>query len=562
MIRISIGNPLIGFTKKCIKRMEIKKDLIHHAMRIHTCLVWVSSILAISCSMEDIPSPKPEMGVYEIFSATIDEQCPFSSDTKVYADKELNVLWNADDCITIFNKTTSNQQFRFLGGDGDKSGQFTYVSGSDHGSSIDKVYAVYPYDASTGIDGSGVISFQLPAEQTYRKSSFGSGSNTMVSRTEDNELRFKNVGGYLAFQFYGAGVSVSSITLKGNKNEFLAGGCLIDMSGDTPVTTVASSGASTSITLTCEAPVELGASRTDAFDFWFVLPPMTFTKGFTVTVMTSDGGVFEKKTDKSIEIKRSFITRMSLAEVVPKLEGNIVFADDNFKAYCVNHFDRDGDGAVSYDEAKLVKEIDVDTKDIASLVGIEHFTNLESLTCGAKYQYGFVTGGWHLFNAEGEEVIGLLTSLDLSKNTRLEHLNCDVNQLTSLDLSANSALKDVSCKYNYLATLVAGSSASLTEIHCMYNRLTSIDVSGCTSLESLECFSNNLKKIDVSKNVALTRFSCYRNDLRTLDVSNNLSLNYLSCESNPLLMYIWLKKGQTIASFYYDSSVSTVYYKD
>ena len=531
-------------------------------MKFRFCFLGVVSMLVVSCSSEEIPSQKYESNVYEVFNATIDDQCLFSHSTKVYADEELKVLWNADDRITIFNRTTSNQQFRFMGEDGDNAGQFSYVSGSGNGSSLDEVYAVYPYDESTRIDNSGVISLYFPSEQNYMKSSFGPGANTMISRTEDNRLKFKNVGGYLALQFYGAGVSVSSIVLRGNKSELLAGKCSIDMSGATPVTTMVPSGALTSVTLTCENPVMLGSTSSDPVEFWFVLPPMTFTNGFTVTVMTSDGGVFEKTTNKSIEITRSAIQRMSSIEVVPRMEGNIVFADENFKAFCIKNFDKNGDGGVSYEEAKLVKEIDVNTVNIASLKGIEYFTNLESLTCGAKYQYGFVAGGWHLFNENGEEVIGLLTSLDLSKNTKLKYLNCNVNQLTSLDLSANTALNNVSCDYNYLTTLIAGNNASLSELSCKYNQLTSINVSGCPALESLDCYSNQLKNVDVSNNVALTYLSFYRNDLRNLDVSNNMSLNYLSCENNPSLLSIWLKKGQEITSFFYDSSVATVYYKD
>ena len=531
-------------------------------MKLRLCLLGLSTMLVVSCSLDEIPSPKYGSDMYEVFSATIDDHCLYSPGTKVYADEELKVLWNADDRITIFNNNTSNQQFCFTGQDGDNAGPFSYVSGSGNGSSLNEIYAVYPYDESTRIDNSGVISFLLPAEQSYLKDSFGPGANTMVSRTEDNRLKFKNVGGYLAFQFYGAGVSVSSITLKGNKNELLAGKCTINTSSSLPVTTMVSSGASNSVTLTCGNPVQLGSTSSDPVVFWFVLPPMTFTNGFTVTVMTSDGGVFEKTTNKSIEITRSAIKRMSLIEVEPKLEGNIVFDDANFNSFCVANFDKNGDGGVSYEEAKLVKEIDVNTVNIASLKGLEYFTNLESLTCGAKYQYGFVAGGWHLFNEAGEEVIGMLTSLDLSKNTKLKSLNCNVNQLTSLDLSANTALTEVSCDYNYLTTIVTGNNASLSVLSCKFNQLASLDVGGCPALESLDCYSNQLKNVDVSKNVALTYLSFYRNDLRSLDVSNNLSLNYLSCQSNPSLLSIWLKRGQKITSFYYDTSVATVYYKD
>ena len=72
--------------------------------------------------------------------------------------------------------------------------------------------------------------------------------------------------------------------------------------------------ASTEITLTCAEPVALGATAEESVDFWFVVPPVTFSKGFTVTV-NHDGGVFEKTTDKSITIKRNYLSKMAPVEV-------------------------------------------------------------------------------------------------------------------------------------------------------------------------------------------------------------------------------------------------------
>jgi hypothetical protein len=47
-----------------------------------------------------------------------------------------------------------------------------------------------------------------------------------------------------------------------------------------------------------------------------------------------------------------------------------------------------------------------------------------------------------------------------------------------------------------------------------------------------------------------------------LDVSENVALTYLYCLSNQLLTEIWLKTGQTIAEFYYDTSITTIKYKE
>ena len=49
--------------------------------------------------------------------------------------------------------------------------------------------------------------------------------------------------------------------------------------------------------------------------------------------------------------------------------------------------------------------------------------------------------------------------------------------------------------------------------------------------------------------------------LESLDVSGNPLLEVLHCYGNPSLTKIWLKTGQTIGAFLYDSSVSTLNYK-
>lgn len=273
--------------------------------------------LAVSCSIEEVKSPEKENNDV-VFYATIDEQ-PDAA-TKVYADDQLRVLWNEDDRITIFSKFTYNQEYRFLGEDGDNAGAFRKVPNDDYvtGNDLLKSYAIYPYLESTKISNDGVITFTLPSEQIYHQDSFGIGANTMVSASETNELRFKNVGGYLSLKFYGEGVSISSIALKGNNGELLAGKCSIDMSSGLPVLTMDEGRATDTITLVCDPALDLGNSSSEAIAFWFVLPPVTFTKGITVTVTTSDGGVFEKSTSNKLEIGRSAITKLGALEVVPE----------------------------------------------------------------------------------------------------------------------------------------------------------------------------------------------------------------------------------------------------
>ena len=190
--------------------------------------------MVVSCSIEEIMFPESDQRIIhspDVVYATIINQ-PGDLNTKVFADSQLRVLWNEDDRITLFNKYSYGFEYYFKGDDGDTGGAFGKVPNDDvvTGNALDKVYAVYPHQGNTKVNNDGIITFYLPAEQIYAPNSFGRNANTMVSHTDDVQLKFKNVGGYIAFNLYGNDVSVTSITLKGNNHELLAGKCSINMS--------------------------------------------------------------------------------------------------------------------------------------------------------------------------------------------------------------------------------------------------------------------------------------------------------------------------------------------
>lgn len=251
----------------------------------------------------------------ELFYACLEQ--PADAETRVYADENLMVLWHADDRVSIFDRYTYNQEYRFTGETGDNAGAFQKVQTDDFvtGNELPNVYAVYPYQASTRISNAQVLTLTLPSEQMYAVRSFGPGANTMVSATEDNNLLFKNVGGYLVLKLYGEGVYVTSLTLKGNADEPLAGKAVVTAPLEGVPSVEMQTGASREITLTCPEPVALGATAEDYTEFWFVLPPTSFAGGLTVTVTGGKGDRFTKTTERSITITRSEISRMAPLKV-------------------------------------------------------------------------------------------------------------------------------------------------------------------------------------------------------------------------------------------------------
>ena len=270
----------------------------------------IAAALVASCSTQE-KDFQPMQQEDVIYYASFEQ--PTEKGTRVYANEELLLRWTADDRVSIFGKNTYNQQYRFLGETGDNAGGFSKVDVAEYvtGNPIVHVVSVYPYQDGTKITEEEAITLTLPAIQHYEESTFGLDANTMVSVSEDNFLQYKNLCGYLRVSLYGEGVTVSSIRLKGNNGERLAGRATVTMLMDGIPAAVLADGAADEITLVCDSPVVLGATPEESKDFWFVVPPVTFSKGFTISVSQSTGGIYEKSTAKSITIERSNLSKMS-----------------------------------------------------------------------------------------------------------------------------------------------------------------------------------------------------------------------------------------------------------
>ena len=312
-------------------------------------LAGCAMMLALSCAKEkDAPELRQKGG---LFYAAIEDV-----DSKVFADDQLRVLWHQNDLVSIFNKYTYNKQYKFNGNTGDNAGSFSEVPSSDFvtGNTLPLVYAIYPYNEGTSISNDGVISLNFPAAQSYSKNSFGIGANPMVSVSEDNNLLFKNVGGYLMLKFYGE-ACIKTIQLQATQK--IAGAATVTMDlGGTPVIAMADN-ASTKITLDCGEGILVGATEENYTEFWFALPPVSFLRGFTVKITDVYGQTFTKKTTNALTISRNHLEKMAPIELnMPHQSSsdNIVFADASVKSWLVRKFDTNHDGELSFAEAAAV----------------------------------------------------------------------------------------------------------------------------------------------------------------------------------------------------------------
>ena len=283
-------------------------------MRHFALYIGLAAVIVASCSTKenDFVAPAQED---EVFYASFEK--PAEDDTRVYANEDLLLRWTTDDRVSIFNKITYNQEYRFIGQTGDYEGGFNKVNNPEFmtGSEIPHVISIYPFQRQTRVSENEVITVSLPAEQSYAQNSFGLGDNTMVSVSSGNLLQYKSVGGFLVINLYGKNVTIKSITLKGNNGEKLAGDAMVTMPLNGVPTAVMADNGSTEITLTCDTPVELGETPEESTQFWFVVPPVTFSKGYTITVREYTGEVIEKSTEKCITIGRNKLSKMSPLEM-------------------------------------------------------------------------------------------------------------------------------------------------------------------------------------------------------------------------------------------------------
>lgn len=300
-------------------------------MKTYNLFIGLLSLMAAACTVEEPFSPELEeiaTGKGNILHAVIDDDGP---STKTYFDSGLNVLWNKNDSITVFDKVTYGVKYVFKGEEGDPGGDFEEIKspGLHGGVSLNdnSIFAIYPHSKDTKIVQDGTITYTFPNVQIYHVNSFGPGANVMVAKTTDDMLRFKNAMGYLSFRLWGNDVHVSSIILEALGGEAISGKGTIHISENVPVVNMNKTSSSDErIRLFCD-DVLLGTSKENYTEFWFALPPVSFTKakgGFKITVTTTDGGVFTKTAPIDLTIKRKTVEWMAPLEVVPSYNNNVL----------------------------------------------------------------------------------------------------------------------------------------------------------------------------------------------------------------------------------------------
>ena len=206
---------------------------------------------------------------------------------------------------------------------------------------------------------------------------------------------------------------------------------------------------------------------------------------------------------------------------------SIPVPDDAFKAYIISRYDADRNGKLSMEEAEKITRLDINTYDlqIKTLEGIEYFTNLEYLKA-----VGY-----------DDSRRGEVSSLDLSKNVKLETLICPFNRLESLDLQNCTRLKYLDCSSNMLDNMVNyyffSDNTALEYLDCHSNAFFTVYVQDNAALKYIDC-SHTMGQEDFGRCTSLEYIDCsYCQVVVSLNIAGLKKLTTLKCEGNGSLQY-------------------------
>ena len=439
------------------------------------------------------------------------------------------ILWTPGDQISLFygsgtdggslftSQTTTNAAVtNFTGTIG------VITGGADV--SVDQTYfwGLYPYDGTASCDGASITT-TLPAYQVATPGSFAPNTFLSVGRSPGLNMAFYNICGGLMIRVQKEGVR--KVTLHSNDGP-VAGKAriVLDDSGIPSVAEIIDG----SDDIVLEAPE--GQYLEPGVNYYFVTFPHEFANQyFTLTFETyTEIGTYERK--KPFTITRSNFESFTVAidgNVTYGLkEGNIPVPDSGFKAWLAANCDQNSDGEISYQEAKDIEQIWVNSNDwnIQSLQGIEYMENLTHLYCaGYWWEYQTMELPEHYYispsRSEGDCPIGTLLHANVSNNRKLVLLNLSHNEglgdsQNEVDLSNNAYLEEVCFSYSNLEFPEIGHLNNLKHFETRGCHGVVPDFSQFSTLEYLEIgdpwVSDHSFDVDVS--------NC--NDLETFSVDN------------------------------------------
>lgn len=513
------------------------------------CCGLASAMLATNCSKDDVSEPTGSQPKATITASIEQQEEDSESRTSLSSG---NILWADGDAIRLVNQTnTANSDvFTLTGGKGTTNGTF---EGNDIGTGAKN--ALYPASIYTSVAGDGTFTLTLPATQNYAAETFGANANPMVAKSDGtNTLQFKNLCGAIRFQLTGT-ATITSIKIE-TVSEKIAGAATVSMAySDVPALAV------TGTTILTLSNINVALNAVTAKNFYVVFPAGTYAAGLKVTVTDSNNRTFTQTTKSAITIVRSKVTPLKAYAFAPTIN----FPDANLRVALGNLLgltltadgtDIDLNSAANLAAINATTSLDLSSKSLTSLKGIELFTNLQTLKVNGNQLLTLdlskntklttldcsANAGLASLNVKSNGLLTSLTcnncalaTLDVSGNPELLTLTCNNNPLTTLNVTANTKLTSLNCSHCTLTTLTLTGITALLTLDCSNNpNLNALSITNKTKLQTLNCSSCKLESLTLTNNTALVNLNCSSNSIETLNLSKNTNLVTVNCSANQL----------------------------
>lgn len=278
-------------------------------MKRKTLLVFATLLLA--CAREGVQPVEVGFRTFDCFTVSVDD----SPMTKVHMEQGGVIKWDEWDNIRVFSDVQDPELFYYQEGK---------IYPFDEPVSGHQFYAYYP-------------SYNLPPifnpEERYNLSFLevtpcASINNSMPQMPmvaimgEEGVLRFKQTMGLLRFSFKGE-YTIRGATLRGNNGEYISGPGTVSLEEEQPSFHLDMKKATKYSSFMPVNPCEI--HQDEVLELYFPVPPMTFSRGFELTVILLENGVerkLSKKSNHEVSIPRAVMKCFSVVDVEDLIEEN------------------------------------------------------------------------------------------------------------------------------------------------------------------------------------------------------------------------------------------------
>lgn len=224
--------------------------------------ILISAVCLAGCAEKEIKDIPDNTSNTTVFTAEI-----LTKTVLVESNNKVN--WSDGDAITIFSSSDPETNAKFESHS--ISAERTDFKGKIKDG--DTYYAIYPYSSAYTLSGN-TLTGTFQSTQTATKASFANNCNPAFAKSTDKSLAFSNMCGLLRVNIPVLSSPVTKITLTGNNNEVLSGNFTINVDAETPALVMAADGSK---------EIHLEGEFKAGNNYYFVVPPVSFTKGYELT---------------------------------------------------------------------------------------------------------------------------------------------------------------------------------------------------------------------------------------------------------------------------------------